>query len=118
VVDEDVERTDKRRRLLDLGDIGDVERQWRDALVAERHRAAHRRVNTLGAASHRLVDECSADAAVRAGDQYCLVFNLHNVLLGCHYKYGRRGPEDTWLTAWRRRASRRQAGPMGNARSP
>src|SRR5580765_2283198 len=86
VVDENVERADGRRRLPDLGEIGDVERQRRDALVAKRHRASHRRVHTLGAASQRLVDERSADAAVRAGDQYCLVFNLHNVLLGCHYQ--------------------------------
>jgi hypothetical protein len=66
---------------LDPRNIRHVQRQGRYTIVGIFERAARSRIYFFGSPFQRLIDECSANATIGAGDQDCLVFNLHNLFL-------------------------------------
>src|SRR5207302_2701213 len=80
VVDEDIERFDFLHGRLNLRSVGYVQREGRHAAVSVlQFAASSTRVNPLRSASECLGDERSSDAAIGAGDQDCLVLNVHTV---------------------------------------
>src|SRR5437879_9277118 len=62
---------------------------------------ARTRIHPLRASLQGFLNQCTADAPVRASDQDCFVFDVHNVLLPNHYHcpsigyYASLGGEDT-----------------------
>src|SRR5262245_15077777 len=67
---------------LDLRNAGHVQRQGRHAFIVVLQCAVARsRIYPLRTPSQRLFDERPTDATVRAGDQNCLILNVHTVLL-------------------------------------
>src|SRR5438445_4556643 len=80
VVNEDIERFDFLHGRLNLRSVGYVQREGRHAAVSVlQFAASSTRVNPLRSASECLGDERSSDAAIGAGDQDCLVLNVHTV---------------------------------------
>src|SRR5215831_18359137 len=72
---------DLARRLLDLRNVGHVERDGRDAFVRVLDCPARCRIYSRRASPECLIDERLADAAVGAGDQNGLIRDVHVVLL-------------------------------------
>src|ERR1022692_3879137 len=81
IVDEDVEGVNLVDRPLDLLSAGHIERQWAYTLIGDCECAACSRIDPLRSATKRLIDERPADTAAGAGDQNCLIFDVHTVLL-------------------------------------
>src|ERR1700689_5449842 len=81
IVDEDVKGVDLVGRHLDLLNAGHIERQWGYPFIGDRECAACSRIDPLRSAPKRLIDERPADSPVGAGDQDCLLCNVHTVLL-------------------------------------
>src|SRR5215472_2012107 len=81
IVNEDIERTDLLDCLLDLRSVGHVQGHGCHAFVGDLQWAASTRVNPLCPASKRFIHQRPPDAAAGAGDQDCLVLNVHTVLL-------------------------------------
>ena len=79
VVHEKIEAADLAGRPLDLHHVGHVQRQGRHAIVGDLERSARSRVDPLRTPVERLTDKGTADAAVGAGDQDCLVRHIHAV---------------------------------------
>src|SRR6266478_2226508 len=66
---------------LDLRKVRHVQRQWRHTFLRVLQCTARPRKYPLCTPSKRLIDEGPTDASVRAGDQDCLVLDVHTVLL-------------------------------------
>ena len=81
VVDQDIERFDFLDSVLNLPGVGHVQSQGRDAAIEMSKGLARSRIHPLGASLQGFLNQCTADASVRAGDQDCFVFDVHNVLL-------------------------------------
>src|SRR6266853_7048160 len=81
VVDQDIECFDFLDCVLNLPGVGHVQSQGRDAPIGMGKGLARTRIHTLGASLQGFLNQCTADASVRAGDQDCFVFDVHNVLL-------------------------------------
>ena len=74
-----------RRRPLDLRRVGHVERQRRHAVIGDIEWPTASGKHSLRSSSNGFVDQRAADAAVRAGDQDCLVRNVDPVVITpCH----------------------------------
>ena len=81
VVDEDVEAAHLADCLLDLLCVGHVEHQRRYAFVGDVERSASSCVHPLCSALQGFLDECTADAAIGAGNQDCFLCDVHDDLL-------------------------------------
>ena len=75
------ERADLTDRLLDLRAVGHIQGQWYDAPIGMCKGLARSRIHSLRASPQGLFKQCASDASVRAGDQNCLVFDVHTLLL-------------------------------------
>ena len=84
IVDQDIERFDFLDSVLNLSGVGHVQSQLRDAPIGMGKRLARSRIHALRASLQGFLNQCTADASVRAGDQDCLVFDVHNILLSNH----------------------------------
>src|SRR6266567_645619 len=81
VVDEDIQSVDLADCPLDMLGVGDVQRQGVHPFIRMLKWAASSRINPLCSSFQRLFDECPTDASVRAGNQDCLIFDVHTILL-------------------------------------
>src|SRR5258708_5016249 len=99
VVDEDIQSVDLADGPLDMLGVGDVQRQGLHPFIRMLKWAASSRITPLCSSFQRLFDECSTDVSVRAGNQDCLIFDVHTILLHdlcssvCYY--ASLGGEDT-----------------------
>jgi len=81
VVDQDIERIDSLDSILNLCGVGHIQGQRRDAPIGMYEGLARSRVHPLRTSPQGFLNQCPADATVRAGDQDCLIFDVHITLL-------------------------------------
>jgi hypothetical protein len=81
VIDEEIERPDSSGRRLYLCRAGHVQGQRRDAAIRVGQGLARAGVHPLRASAQGFPDQRLPDAPVGPGDQDCLAFDCHNILL-------------------------------------
>ena len=78
VVDKDIERLDTFYRRMNLRCVGHIQRQGSHARVRVfQGTRANPRINGLRSAFECLTYQCPTNATVRAGNQDCLILNVH-----------------------------------------